>query len=261
MQIPIKTDRNRFVLKWSDDAALRRYAFYQHDNFQPWFEKSKPRMLQPEQLSFRTVEILLWQIQQQFWRETSAFARFSELPQDATIIDVGSGIGIMDLCLAMYLKASKQILVDRDCFTLNESSLQFVSTAETIFQNSWTPVLDAIKTTGIEPSRFSLLDPSDQWPPNVDLVMSNFSWGWHYSSDIYLKRTVSALKPGGIVVLDILTLEPSSTELIGELSEKLKCTPKILSFDGRRSSVRCKAQFPNPTEKYGGKYLWKNMGP
>lgn len=48
-----------------------------------------------------------------------------------------------------------------------------------------------------------VVDPNEPLFPWSDLVVSFYSWGWHYSIDVYLPRVLNALPAGGTVIVDV----------------------------------------------------------
>jgi len=158
------------------------------------------------------------------WKITEILGGF-ELPEDAVIIDIGSGIGVMDLLLSQYLPKSKFYLVDKN--EMNLVSNVFYST-NYFFYNSWEPVLNCIETTNIDPKRFKLNNPEDDWPEQVDCISSYFSWCMHYPKETYWNRVKETLKPGGKLILDIRNL--SDRNVIEEISDEIKSYPRTFEF-------------------------------
>ena len=44
---------------------------------------------------------------------------------------------------------------------------------------------DILKTNKINLDNFTILDPADDWPNKLDLIMSSYSYMWHYPKDTY----------------------------------------------------------------------------
>lgn len=133
----------------------------------------------------------------------SGWGLYSDLPNDAKILDVGAGNSIFDLFAAQYLPESTFYLVDKNEFNLK--NFKWFSDNHQ-FYNQWEVVIDAIESSNLDKNRFHMLEPTDEWPENIDLVTSFQSWGLHYpliEKYEYWERVQRCLKPGGIFYLEI----------------------------------------------------------
>ena len=163
----VNTDRGVLNVKWNNADNLAKWSnmqaglYLQDKNCLQTFYEHFPRWYQ------------------MFWD-----ARFNQglfnLPDDAVIIDIGSGIAVIDLLLASYLPKSQFYLVDREGFNFQKGVYYDQNYPE---YNSWEPVKDAISATGIDPSRFIMQGPSAEFPQQVDCITSYLSWGWHYPKE------------------------------------------------------------------------------
>lgn len=144
---------------------------------------------------------------------------FYDLKDNATIIDVGSGIAVTDLLTSQYFPNSNFYLIDKVADEFKEG-IYFSENYP--FYNSWGPVHDAIRSTNIDPSRFTMQDPDADWPES-DLIISTFSWCFHYPKSTYWKKAMQSLKKGGKLVLDVRLID--GTDVIKEISEELKFIP------------------------------------
>jgi hypothetical protein len=177
--------------------------------------------------------------------------------ENPVIVNVGAGAGTLDLVLAQHYPSARFYLVDKEKYTLQNDSLLFTDnriTSDTVFQNSWEPFEDGVVSSGLDRNRFSLLDPRDEWPDEIDLVTSIWSWGWHYNYPRYIDR-LKNIKIGGTVILTVLTLPESSSEFIGAISDSMNCVPAIHSFSIPMTD-RSGMQYEN-TDQHGGIYIWK----
>jgi SAM-dependent methyltransferase len=121
-----------------------------------------------------------------------------QLPPNPTIIDIGSGNSFIDLAISKYLNQQANfILIDGNKHNVNP----VIHSTEFNTYNSWDMVSDALKLSGIDDSKFQMHDIDYAFDQQVDLIISTNSWGLHYPIDVYLEKVVSALKPGGYLVL------------------------------------------------------------
>ena len=145
------------------------------------------------------------------------------------VIDIGSGISTFDLILYQLLsiRGSSELpqfyLVDKS-ERIGGHSLPYVDHEDKHgFYNSWDCVKDCIKTSNISKDHFHFLDPADAWPTEVDLIVSQYSWLWHYPSRRYLEQAHQSLKPGGKLIVDVLYLKDK--DQIEEISSVFNAHP------------------------------------
>ena len=136
------------------------------------------------------------------------------------VVDVGSGVAIFDLMLSQYIDAVFH-LVDKSAFESGAGPVYYSDNHG--FYNSWNVVTDAIRTSGLAADRFNFIGPVDEWPTEVDLVISMHSWCWHYPKDTYWKKALHSLKTGGYLVLDIIHLP--NRDMITEISNEFGVAP------------------------------------
>lgn len=125
------------------------------------------------------------------------------------VIDVGSGISSFDLILYKLInstttKSPEFYLVDKSTRVGGHATPYVDNEIKHGFYNSWDCVEDCIKTSNLPREKFYFLDPSQAWPDNVDLVVSQYSWLWHYPSPTYLERAFNSLRPGGKLIVDVM---------------------------------------------------------
>jgi SAM-dependent methyltransferase len=147
------------------------------------------------------------------------------------VIDVGSGISTFDLILHKLLQSvnptksiqSKFYLVDKSERTGGHSVPYVNDASEHGFYNSWDCVNDCIATSNISKENFIFLTPEENWPSDVDLIVSQYSWLWHYPSQTYLERAYASLRPGGKLIVDIMNVK--NRDQVGEISKVFKNPP------------------------------------
>lgn len=142
-----------------------------------------------------------------------------DLPNNATVIDVGSGIGTIDLLQSLHSPDATFILIDEP---VQQFEKGIYYSEKYPFYNSWIPTVDAINTTGIDADRFKMQGALGQWP-KADLITSYFSWCFHYPKKNYWLRLLDSLKVGGKLILDVRLVE--GRDIVGEISESLKSEP------------------------------------
>lgn len=162
------------------------------------------------------------------WKQREELGVF-DLPEGSRILDIGSGVGVVDLLLYSYIKDCKLHLLDKEEHNhigdeLSSNDVSF--TIDHPFYHSWKPVKDAIQTSNFDKNRFAFLEPGDTFPEDLDLILSSFSWCFHYPKEVYWEKVVGSLKKGGKLYLDVRLLKDK--DIVGEISEELKCKPKTI---------------------------------
>lgn len=141
------------------------------------------------------------------------------IPNNATILDIGAGNSLFDIALAKTYPNSNFILVDGNNFDpLANKGIQHSSTYQTY--NSWDPVFRNIELNGLDPAKFKTIDPSNiYWADDssCDIVMSTSSWGWHYPIETYLQQAHKLLKPGGYLIVRPLLNVNNSLKTVSDL--------------------------------------------
>lgn len=146
------------------------------------------------------------------------------------IIDVGSGVASVDLLLSQVLPDVDFYLLDKTDINYNLGRQPFFSKSLADpdyhgFYNSFDIVKDVIKHSPIDPGKIHFLDPADDWPNEVDLIISTFSWNWHYSKDVYWDKLMKSLKIGGYFSTTISLRKGENT--LYEISADLGSYPCI----------------------------------
>jgi hypothetical protein len=107
-------DWNKYELKVNTDRGVLRVKWNDANNLAMWSNMQAGLYLQ-EQNSLQTFYENFPRWYQMFWD-----ARFNQglfnLKDDAVIVDIGSGVAVIDLLLASYLPNSKFYLVDKEGF-------------------------------------------------------------------------------------------------------------------------------------------------
>jgi len=159
--------------------------------------------------------------------------RYIDPCQLKTVVDVGSGVGLIDILLSQYATDACFFLVDRSQILLPKKN-QFFSKSMDVnyhgFYNSWEVTRDIINSTQIDAKRFYFLDPTTIWPSDIDLVISTYSWCYHYPKTFYWDKVMTNLKVGGILILTV-SKDINNQNVVKEISQDLASYPVSIVED------------------------------
>lgn len=206
--LTVQSDRGPLTVRWNHVEPLSQYVTLQSGLF-GGAGKELSKQLFFEQFP---------QWAQTQWNQFQNMAGYA-MPDGSTFIDIGSGVGVIDLLASAYCKDSKFVLVDKDIVEFKKG---IYYSNDYPFYNNWMPTNDAITSTGIDPNRFKLQSPDQAWP-EADCITSLFSWCFHYPKEVYWDKVLNSLKVGGRLVLDVRLLH--SADVIGEITEAMKFKP------------------------------------
>ena len=202
------------VLKWSNVAEFKKFLYKQQSTA---FVDVKS----DDDLKINLVTRLVDRLNLIF--ETTG----EEIYLYKTVLDVGSGISIIDLCLSQLIEDSTFYLLDKSLDKGLENFNKFMAFENAnMFYNSWNVVNDCINSSDLDLTKFVMLSPEDNWPSNIDLVMSHASWCWHYPKDVYWQKTLDNLKVGGCLVLGVLNEKDKQVDK--EISTEFNSAPVVL---------------------------------
>ena len=141
-------------------------------------------------------------------------------------ISVGAGVGTFELLLSQYLTNSEIFLLDKSEFTaaFPLSNERYCSNDHG-FYNSWDVTLDAIHSSDLDINRFKFLEPTDEWPSNVDLVLAKGGWCWCFPKETYWDKLMTSLTIGGTLMLEIPNF---NLNYVDEISDQLNCKPTVI---------------------------------
>lgn len=256
--IQIKTTKGTSNISWNDENQIRYYDFNQTARYVRALGKD---LELAENLDFDLwKELVSMKIQRQIQNLLgNDYVDDILSNKSANILSVGSGTSTLELALASYFPHSRFYLVDKDQYNLELNSAVFTDNRfgdDTVFQNSWKPFEDGVITSNLDRSRFTLLEPTMEWPEDIDLIYSFYSWGWHYNYPDYIDR-LSQLKVGGMLVLTVLLLQYDVDYFINSIGEKLKSQPTVKYYEVSQSE-RSKLQFGDVPQK-AGIFIWKKI--
>ena len=213
-KLSIQTNRGPFVLAWDDVEELAFYSM-----FQIGIGNHAPITLQ----SFYDIHA---RMRQEEWYRNEDLGAY-DIPENANVLDIGSGVGISSLILSSYAPSSKITLLDKnngwkDVAGLPHDYLNGYDEDGYVFYNSTNLTKNAMEKSGIENVKF--ITPEDEWE-QYDLITSTWSYAWHYPLDIYWEKVLKYLKPGGKLMLDVLHHSD-----IEKISDAMKSEPTISDY-------------------------------
>lgn len=151
---------------------------------------SVPQKLFQYLLIQRTTGFQAWQNTLDWFSDTTLNSIDRSAP--ISIIDVGSGVGILSLILSQFYPNSLLYLVDQEGWVKNNpNNKKLIRSPDHPIYNHWGPLHDAIETMNLDPRRFNILDKTSCWP-RADVIVSTFSWCWHYPLATYLSNLLTA---------------------------------------------------------------------
>ena len=128
------------------------------------------------------------------------------LPSKAgRILDIGAGIGAIDVRLHELYPAAHFYLLDKTGL-----DVEYGTETEQRFYSSQVVARELLKRNGVPEKQVHLLEATDDYRigvDRVDLVVSLFSWGWHYPLGAYAAAVSQAAVKGGILILDVRNVE------------------------------------------------------
>lgn len=234
--------KNPITLIWDKQiATLRKFAAMQMGII------NQTRSLSDDQF--------MWFLQIVMQQRLNRIQHHIPIENCTTILDIGSGVGLLDLILLQ--KYNTQVyLLDKNLMSRIDNSIYHSENHG--FYNSWDAVEDCIIASNLDKNKIRLLDTDDNWPLNLDLVISTYSWCWHYPKEVYWNKVVKHLKFGGFLALDVLFLK--NKNVVEEISEEFRSTPKLVTTTNINSphcSVFDRTQFAvNADGAIGGFYIW-----
>lgn len=256
MNLTIRTPDNiPLSVSWNNYEKLKYFEYYQTRNFS--FIDENISKTGPTSVSDKLfLTVLRRKIKNKFARFIKTFG---DVGQVNTIVCVGSGTSVLELFLSQYYKNATFYLIDKSEFNLTpESKLYTVGDNQnTVFQNSWDVLKDGITASNLDKKRFIMLDPTDEWPENIDIIHSEWSWAWHYSSSFYENQTLAKLRPNGRLGLSVLTIPDEANSFIERMSVGFNDNPTIENIY-LESDARTKHQYPSNDVQTGGFYTWNN---
>ena len=210
--IKVNTNRGLLELKYSNYENLRKYVELQ--------------MLHLRGLSESDFRTELSLTLQRHWNKKNKFGLF-EFDKTVNILDIGSGVGFLDILLSKYLNnGSKFYLVDESRFT--PVATQFKS--EESFYNDWSVFEDLVEHSEVSRNDFTLLSTTDDWPEKLDIIMSNHSYMFHYPKELYWSKVIKRVTSNKCRLgFDILNIK--DRDIVKEITQETGLTCNILNLE------------------------------
>jgi SAM-dependent methyltransferase len=122
------------------------------------------------------------------------------LPEYKSILDIGSGLGGVDIVIANYTNISTINIIEGDGDLENR---------QTNYHQNIQPWCDRKLARSLIVRNVSKDVVVNDYPPDpsltidADLIISLKSWGHHYPVGVYIDLVKRSLQPGGRVIMDI----------------------------------------------------------
>jgi SAM-dependent methyltransferase len=125
-------------------------------------------------------------------------------PRAVAILDIGCGIGGIDVLLHRHYGTPRLYLADRNR-TSNQIHYGFAEKGA--FYNSFDATRRVLLANGVPEPALRFREVGEECrldvPEDLDLVISLISWGFHYPVAMYAEQVHVLLRPGGRVILDV----------------------------------------------------------
>jgi SAM-dependent methyltransferase len=235
-KIEIKTPDRTLTVAWSDMPLFKKYLNMQRGVLTPNGDTTnRPiNFIQGPDI-IRNIQLFYLN----YWDNLKKFKVYDDLPANPVVLDIGSGMGILDFLAYQYLdNQGKFYLVDHEEYSIPSE----LYSENYNYYHSWDISRDIIATSNLNPDNFIFVD-NTEWPDNIDLITAWGSWCWHFSRATYWDKVKTHLKIGGRLVVEVSqsltrpnTAEETNQELIDAISEEFQCSPKIFHMnpDGLR---------------------------
>ena len=148
------------------------------------------------------------------WQRCETLGAF-DLPHNARILDLGSGLGIVDLVAAKLLPEARFWLVDQNAMTYDPEHL--------------------IASNQLPRQQFVLQPIDSAWPQDLDLLLSTWCWCWHIPFEIYWQSALASLRVGGKLCLDIRAQHLD--QVVPVINEVLGPVSKLSAYQGFVGSI------------------------
>ena len=247
--ISINYNNSQYDLKWSNIDELIKFTDYQAHPIV--ITQHDPLLKKLQQALFLE---RLSRLMNNFCKLTFSLIDHKDIRKT---ISVGSGVGTFELLLSQHLTNSEMFLLDKSEFTA-----VFPITAEKYcsnehgFYNSWQVTLDAIESSGLDLNKFNFLEPVDEWPSDIDLVVSKGAWCWCFPKEAYWDKMMDSLRIGGTLLLEIPHFNKNYIE---EISDQLGCKASVLQnyhISSYPFPNHVKYQSIDDNGYYGAYYMW-----
>lgn len=153
----------------------------------------------------------------------------------SSILDIGCGLGVLDLFLWHELNKPKLYLLDK---TWVDENIWYLFTNKAAFYNSLELTNQFLVRNDVTRESIRTLNASDDFnipikANSVDLIVSSLSWGFHYPLSTYMDGVQRVLREDGIIIVD--TRKGTGAEQ--ELKKNFKT--EIIEETGKVKTFKC----------------------
>jgi SAM-dependent methyltransferase len=119
------------------------------------------------------------------------------------ILDIGCGLGMIDLLLYKYYGAVNLFLIDKT--ELNYKDLHYGYDEKGRFYNDNNINFEFLKSNGVKVNNIYFHEANNTIPFRVkfDLIISTLAWGFHFPVRVYLDEVYDKLRKDGVLIIDI----------------------------------------------------------
>ncbi len=125
-------------------------------------------------------------------------------PRAVAILDIGCGVGGIDVLLHRHYGTPRLYLVDR---THMSDKVYYGFADRGAFYNCFDATRRLLTGNRVPEGDLRFREVGEECrldiPEAVDLVVSLISWGFHYPVPVYADQVLALLRPGGRVILDV----------------------------------------------------------
>lgn len=156
-------------------------------------------------------------------------------PHAEAILDIGCGMAGIDVPLYWHFGAPKIFLLD----ATKKDPIHYGFRARAAFYNSLESARDLLIANSVPEKDINLFVATENFDiPNTkfDFIFSLIAWGFHFPVETYLANVYDALKPGGVLIIDIR----ANTQ--GEDILKATFGNSRAIYEGKNRRVLCRKQ-------------------
>lgn len=129
------------------------------------------------------------------------------LPKNvANILDIGCGIGLIDLALYRHYNNVNLHLLDKTNVIDENTSIRGFN-KKYVFYNSMDATKKTLQDNGVDSKNIYIYEVDNNveliYKQRYDLIVSLLSCGWHYSIETYIDLLKNNLNDDGVLILDI----------------------------------------------------------
>jgi SAM-dependent methyltransferase len=125
------------------------------------------------------------------------------LPDEVeNVLDIGCGIAAIDARLFQQYPDAHFWLLDKSALYV-----EYGQETDQVFYNSLQSAWKLMTMNGVPVSQIDTLEANENYEipmeEPVDLVLSLFAWGWHFSLERYIDEVIRLTLPGALLIIDM----------------------------------------------------------